>query len=69
MEVGYHDDLMEDIKKSAGILQSRGHERLIVVDLTRPDVGLPTVRVIVPGMEAFCFDRTRKGPRLLQVRE
>jgi ribosomal protein S12 methylthiotransferase accessory factor len=69
MEVGYHDDLMEDIKKSAGILQSRGHEHLIVVDLTRPDVGIPTVRVIVPGMEAFCFDRTRKGPRLLQVRE
>jgi len=69
MEVGYHDDLLEDIKKSAGIMQSRGYERLIVVDLTRPDIGLPTVRVIVPGMEAFCFDRTRKGPRLFQVRE
>jgi len=66
MEVGYHDDLLEDIKKSAGILQSQGYERLIVVDLTRPDVGLPTVRVIVPGMEAFCFDKTRKGPRLFR---
>jgi len=68
MEVGYHDDLLEDIEKSAGILQSRGYERLIVVDLTRPDCGLPTVRVIVPGMEAFCFDKTRKGPRLFKVR-
>jgi putative methanogenesis marker protein 1 len=66
MEVGYHDDVLDDIKKSAGILQSRGYERLIVVDLTRPDVGLPTVRVIVPGMEAFCFDKTRKGPRLFR---
>lgn len=65
MEIGYHDDLLEDIRKSAGMLQSRGFERLIAVDLTRPDVGLPTVRVIVPGMEAFCFDKTRKGPRLL----
>jgi ribosomal protein S12 methylthiotransferase accessory factor len=69
MEVGYHEDLLKDIKKSAGILQSRGYEHLIVIDLTRPDVGLPTVRIIVPGMEAFCFDRTRKGPRLFQVRE
>jgi YcaO-like protein with predicted kinase domain len=29
MEVGYHDDVLEDIKKSAGILQSRDYERLI----------------------------------------
>jgi len=65
MEVGYHADMLQDIEKAAAMLQSRGHERLIVVGLTRPDVGLPTVRVIVPGMEAFCFDRTRKGPRLL----
>ena len=65
MEVGYHEDMLQDIEKAAAMLQSRGHERLIVVGLTRPDVGLPTVRVIVPGMEAFCFDRTRKGPRLL----
>lgn len=64
MEVGYHDDLLEDIRKSARILRSRGYERIIAVDLTRPDVGLPVVRVIVPGMEAFCFDKTRKGPRL-----
>lgn len=69
MEVGYHDDLLRDIEKTAGILQSRGVERLIVVDLTRPDVGLPTVRVIVPGMEAFCFDKTRKGPRLFRARD
>ncbi len=69
MEVGYYDDLLKDLEKSAGILQSRSYERLIVVDLTRPDVGLPTVRVIVPGMEAFCFDKTRKGPRLFRSRD
>jgi ribosomal protein S12 methylthiotransferase accessory factor len=57
---------LEDIRKSARILRSRGYERMIAVDLTRPDVGLPVVRVIVPGMEAFCFDKTRKGPRLFR---
>lgn len=66
MEVGYYDDLLKDINKSADILQARGYDRLIAVDLTRPDVGLPTVRLIVPGMEAFCFDKTRKGPRLFR---
>lgn len=68
MEIGYHDDLCRDIEKTAGILKSCGFKRLIVVDLTRPDIGVPTVRVIVPGMEAFCFDRTRKGARLFQGR-
>jgi thioglycine synthase len=66
MEVGYHEDLLQDIEQTAAILQSRGFERLILLDLTRPDVGLPTVRVIVPGMEAFCFDKTRRGPRLFR---
>jgi ribosomal protein S12 methylthiotransferase accessory factor len=26
---------------------------MIVVDLTRPDIGLPVVKVIVPGMRHF----------------
>jgi putative methanogenesis marker protein 1 len=66
MEIGYNDDLRKDIDQVIAILTSRGFERLIVMDLTRPDIGLPTVRVIVPGMEAFCFDKTRKGPRLFR---
>ena len=66
MEVGYHEDLLKDIEQTVSILQSRGFERLILLDLTRPDVGLPTVRVIVPGMEAVCFDKTRRGPRLFR---
>ncbi|MDD5475221.1 MAG: YcaO-like family protein [Syntrophales bacterium] len=64
MEVGYNEDLLEDINKTTDILSSHGYERLIAVDLTRPDIGVPTLRVIVPGMEAFCYDKTRKGPRL-----
>lgn len=64
MEVGYSEDLLEDIGQVAAVLSSRGFARLIAVDLTRPEVGVPVVRIIVPGMEAFCYDKTRKGTRL-----
>ena len=41
-------------------------EQVIAVDLTRQDTGIPTVRVIVPGLEAYCYDRTRIGVRVLK---
>jgi len=57
---GFHEDLLKDIEQVITILKSHGYERLIVVDLTLPEIGIPTVRIIVPGMEAFCFDK-REG--------
>jgi ribosomal protein S12 methylthiotransferase accessory factor YcaO len=39
---------------------------MIAVDLTRSDVGIPTVRMIVPGMETYCFDKTRVGQRAMK---
>jgi ribosomal protein S12 methylthiotransferase accessory factor YcaO len=69
MEVGYHEDLLKDIEQVITILKSHGYERLIAVDLTLPEIGIPTVRIIVPGMEAFCFDKTRKGARLFRSQE
>jgi thioglycine synthase len=36
---------------------------VIVTDLTREDVGIPVVRVTVPGLEMFAIDRERIGPR------
>jgi ribosomal protein S12 methylthiotransferase accessory factor YcaO len=41
--------------------------RVIAVDLTRPETGIPTVRVIVPGLETYCFDKTRIGARILKA--
>ncbi|MCV2458460.1 TOMM precursor leader peptide-binding protein [Streptomyces sp. ICN988] len=43
------DDLHEDIEAAVGLLSDRGME-LLVLDQTRPDVGLPVVRVVVPGL-------------------
>jgi ribosomal protein S12 methylthiotransferase accessory factor len=64
MEVGYSRDITEDLKACIVRLGERGLAKVIAVDLTRPEVGIPTVRVIVPGTDAYGFDRTRKSDRL-----
>ena len=64
MEIGYSNDIAEDLKACVGRLRERGLDRVIAVELTRPETGIPTVRVIIPGTDAYCFDRTRKGDRL-----
>ncbi len=59
----YSDDILEDVRTMISSLSSVGLERVIAVDLQREDIGLPTVRMIVPGLECFCFDQTRAGIR------
>jgi len=44
-------------------LSARGLHRVIAVDLWRDDISMPTVRMIVPGLETYCFDQTRAGKR------
>ena len=44
-------DILADIRFMALRLKSAGLEQLIAVDLTRSEVGLPVVKVIVPGLE------------------
>jgi thioglycine synthase len=61
----YSVDILEDITTLLRKLERCGLTRTIIVDLTRADVGMPTVRVIIPGMEVYCFDRERRGNRLL----
>lgn len=39
-------------------------EKVLVVDLSREEVAVPVVRVIIPGFELFTIDRDRKGKRL-----
>jgi ribosomal protein S12 methylthiotransferase accessory factor len=69
MEVGYHKDLLKDIEQVITILKSHGYEWLIAVELTLPEIGIPTVRIIVPGMEAFYFNKTRRGARLFRSQD
>jgi ribosomal protein S12 methylthiotransferase accessory factor len=46
------DDLREDVRAAELLLSARGLE-LLVLDQTRPDIGLPVVKVVVPGMRHF----------------
>ncbi len=60
----FGNDILEDVRRLAAKCARRGLDRVIAVDLTDGAIGIPTVRIIVPGMEAACFDRTRRGDRL-----
>jgi ribosomal protein S12 methylthiotransferase accessory factor len=65
--VGYSTDIYDDIQSMIAKLRARGLERVIAVNLTRSDVDIPTVRMIVPGMETYCFDKTRVGERAMKA--
>ena len=66
LEVGYSTDIYDDIQSMIAKLRARGLDRVIAVNLTRTDVDIPTVRMIVPGMETYCFDKTRVGERAMK---
>ena len=45
-------DLRKDVERCQALIEAKGME-LLVLDQTRPDIGLPVVRVIVPGMRHY----------------
>ncbi|MGW4564622.1 TOMM precursor leader peptide-binding protein [Streptomyces sp. NPDC004561] len=45
-------DLLDDVTAVTELVRGKGME-LLVLDQTRPDVGLPVVKVIVPGLRHF----------------
>lgn len=47
-----HDDFYDDIEDAVRLLRVRELE-ILVMDLTRPDIGFPVARVIIPGMVHF----------------
>ncbi|RPJ51209.1 MAG: YcaO-related McrA-glycine thioamidation protein [Methanobacteriota archaeon] len=57
------DDFLEDIHTLLAMLRARGLDRVVVVDLTRSSIGVPVVRVVVPGLEVYGMDRDRIGER------
>lgn len=58
------DDLADDLATCVDLVRARGLD-LLAIDLTRPDIGLPVVKVLVPGMRHFW---TRYAPgRLYDV--
>ena len=45
------ETLDDDVRLELRLLRSAGIERVVVVDLTQPKIGIPVVRVVVPGLE------------------
>jgi ribosomal protein S12 methylthiotransferase accessory factor len=45
------DDLRQDLQWELERLRSAGITRAVAVDLTRPEFGIPVVRVVIPGLE------------------
>lgn len=62
------DDFLTDIHYVREKLQACGIDRIVVNDLTMPDVGVPVVRVTVPGLETFAMDQDRAGERCHNAR-
>ena len=58
------NDTREDVERCRALVESKGME-FLVLDQTRPDIGMPVVRVIVPGLRHF-WERFAPG-RLFTV--
>jgi putative methanogenesis marker protein 1 len=69
-EVDYHtipscdsDDFVTDIHRMIDALKKQSLDRVIVIDLTREEIDIPVVRVVVPGLESYAMDGDRRGER------
>jgi putative methanogenesis marker protein 1 len=56
-------DFKTDIEEMIKRIRAAGLDRVIVFDLTDPEIKIPVVRVVVPGLECFTIDNERKGDR------
>jgi YcaO-like protein with predicted kinase domain len=63
------DDMTVDLRWELDRLRAIGVEQVIAVDLTRPDIGIPVVRVVIPGLEGDCTHPAYiPGPRAMRRR-
>jgi thioglycine synthase len=58
-----NNDILDDIELILSVLKEAGVRRVITVNLTNPNIGIPVVRVIVPGLEAFEVTQSVMGRR------
>jgi ribosomal protein S12 methylthiotransferase accessory factor len=61
-----HADLRDDLRLLLARLAAAGLDRVFATDLTRPELGIPVVRVRVPGLASFVVNRRRVGFRCLR---
>jgi thioglycine synthase len=58
-----NEDILDDIKLILRNLKSVGINTLAIVDLTNPNINIPVVRAIVPGLETFKITKSIIGWR------
>jgi YcaO-like protein with predicted kinase domain len=56
------DTFEEDVAWELGQLRRAGHDRVVLIDLTLPAIGLAVVRAIIPGMEFESGAAGRRHP-------
>ena len=56
------DAFEEDVAWELGQLRQAGHDRVVLIDLTLPDIGLAVVRAVIPGMEFESGAAGRRRP-------
>lgn len=59
-------DLREDLRFLLGQLEQAQLTRVVAIDLTRREWGVPVVRIRVPGLSSFLVNRRRVGLRCLR---
>jgi ribosomal protein S12 methylthiotransferase accessory factor len=59
----FNEDILDDIKLILARLKAVGLGKVIVVDLTNPEINIPVVRAIVPGLETFKITKSVMGRR------
>lgn len=64
----HFDTLDDDVEWLLKRLTEIGIDQVIAVDLTRPEISIPVVRVVIPGLEGNCNDPSYvPGPRAQQA--
>jgi ribosomal protein S12 methylthiotransferase accessory factor len=63
------DDFEGDLRMIVDRLRAAGLDSVVVVDLTRDDVGIPVVKVVVPGLEPPRQPLYRPGARAERYRD
>ncbi|WP_409199788.1 YcaO-related McrA-glycine thioamidation protein [Methanobrevibacter sp. DSM 116169] len=59
--------IKEDIDTSISELQKANIKNVLYVDLTRKEVDVPVVRVVIPELELYSIDSSRLGKRFLKI--
>ena len=59
--------ITKDIEIVKNELMANDIEKILYVDLTRPEIDVSVVRVIIPEMEMYAIDQSRAGYRFLKV--